>query len=101
LKPEWQKHVLASSGYLELGMFDDAVLALEEIKPRRRPLEVLSSLHGGRRNDRTEQDNYGSVSSLIWSPKHGERLPSPSLWLAASSEPNVDCAPDTRPLPQA
>jgi hypothetical protein len=28
----WQKHVPASSGYLELGMFDDAALALEEIE---------------------------------------------------------------------
>ena len=30
---DWQRHVLASSGYLELGMFDDAALALEEIEP--------------------------------------------------------------------
>ena len=30
---DWQRHVLASTGYLELGMFDDAALALEEIKP--------------------------------------------------------------------
>jgi Flp pilus assembly protein TadD len=33
LKPEWQRHVLASSGYLELGMLDDAALAREEIEP--------------------------------------------------------------------
>ena len=31
LRSDWQRHVLASSGYLELGMLDDAVLALEEI----------------------------------------------------------------------
>jgi len=31
LSGDWQKHILASSGYLELGMFDDAVLALEAI----------------------------------------------------------------------
>ena len=30
---DWQRYVLASSGYLELGMLDDAALALEEIKP--------------------------------------------------------------------
>ena len=30
---DWQRQVLASSGYLELGMLDDAVLALEEIAP--------------------------------------------------------------------
>jgi Flp pilus assembly protein TadD len=33
LKGDWQRHVLASSGYLELGMLDDAALALEEIEP--------------------------------------------------------------------
>jgi Flp pilus assembly protein TadD len=34
LKADWQRHVLASSGYLELGMLDDAALALEEIEPK-------------------------------------------------------------------
>jgi lipopolysaccharide biosynthesis regulator YciM len=34
LKSDWQRHVLACSGYLELGMFDDAALALEEIEPK-------------------------------------------------------------------
>jgi Flp pilus assembly protein TadD len=33
LKSDWQSHVLASSGYLELGMFDDAAMVLEEIAP--------------------------------------------------------------------
>jgi Flp pilus assembly protein TadD len=33
LRTEWQRHVLASSGYLELGMFDDAAMVLEEIAP--------------------------------------------------------------------
>jgi Flp pilus assembly protein TadD len=33
LKADWQRHVLASSGYLELGMLDDAALVLEEIAP--------------------------------------------------------------------
>ena len=32
-KADWQRHVLASSGYLELGMFDEAAQALEEIEP--------------------------------------------------------------------
>jgi len=31
LKAEWQRHVLACSGYVELGMFDAAALVLEEI----------------------------------------------------------------------
>ena len=33
MKANWQKLVLASSGYRELGMFDDAADALEEIDP--------------------------------------------------------------------
>ena len=33
LKTDWQRRVLASSGYLELGMLDDAALVLEEIAP--------------------------------------------------------------------
>jgi hypothetical protein len=28
LKTDWQRHVLASSGYLELAMFDDAAMGL-------------------------------------------------------------------------
>ena len=33
LSCDWQIHVLVSSGYLELRMFDDAALILEEINP--------------------------------------------------------------------
>jgi hypothetical protein len=33
LNSDWQRHVLASSGYLELGMLDNAALVLEEIEP--------------------------------------------------------------------
>jgi hypothetical protein len=33
LKATWQKQVIASNGYRELGMFDDAANALEEIEP--------------------------------------------------------------------
>ena len=33
LSGDWQRHVLASSGYLELGMFDEAAQVLEEIEP--------------------------------------------------------------------
>jgi Flp pilus assembly protein TadD len=44
LKPDWQKRVLASHGYLELGMFDDAALALEEIAPEEKTRsEVLGA----------------------------------------------------------
>ena len=39
----WQQHVTAATGYLELGMFDDAANALEEIKPEDKTrTEVLS-----------------------------------------------------------
>ena len=31
VKSNWQRHVLAASGYSELGMFDEAACALEEI----------------------------------------------------------------------
>jgi len=33
VKTDWQRHVLASSGYLELGMFHEAAQVLEEIAP--------------------------------------------------------------------
>jgi tetratricopeptide (TPR) repeat protein len=33
MKSDWQRHVLASSGYRELGMFDSAAQVLEEIAP--------------------------------------------------------------------
>ena len=33
MKTDWQRHVLASSEYLELGMFDEAAQVLEEIEP--------------------------------------------------------------------
>jgi hypothetical protein len=33
LKASWQKQVLASIGYRDLGMFEDAAHALEEIEP--------------------------------------------------------------------
>jgi Flp pilus assembly protein TadD len=42
LKTDWQRHVLASTGYLELGMLDDAALALEEAEDRTRT-EVLGA----------------------------------------------------------
>jgi hypothetical protein len=35
LKTAWQRHVLAYSGYVELGMFDSAALALERDCARR------------------------------------------------------------------
>ena len=34
MNSDWQRHVLASSGYLELGMLDDAAKVLEEIAPK-------------------------------------------------------------------
>ena len=44
MKSDWQRHVLASSGYLERGMLDSAVLVLEEIAPEdRNRNEVLGA----------------------------------------------------------
>ena len=44
LKTDWQTHVLASSGYLELGMFDEAAMVLEEIAPENKTRnEVLGA----------------------------------------------------------
>ena len=44
---DWQRHVLASSGYLELGRLDDAALALEETEPEDKTrTEVLGARVG-------------------------------------------------------
>jgi hypothetical protein len=40
VKADWQRHVLASSGYLELGMFDEAAQVLEEIQPKKSELLI-------------------------------------------------------------
>ena len=45
MKADWQTHVLASCGYLDLGMFDDATLALEKIEPEDKTrVEVLGAV---------------------------------------------------------
>lgn len=33
---EWQKHITAADGYLDLGLFDEAALELENIPPEHR-----------------------------------------------------------------
>jgi hypothetical protein len=44
LSTDWQRHVLASSGYVELGMLEDAARVLEEIAPEdRHRNEVLGA----------------------------------------------------------
>jgi hypothetical protein len=44
LKADWQRHVLASSGYLELGMLNEAAQVLEEIQPEEKTRdEVLGA----------------------------------------------------------
>jgi hypothetical protein len=51
LKADWQRQVLASSGYPELEMFDDAAFVLEEIEPedktRNEVLGAHVNLYGG------------------------------------------------------
>ena len=47
MKAEWQRHVLACSGYIELGMFDEAAQVLEEIAPEEQTRnEVLGARVG-------------------------------------------------------
>jgi hypothetical protein len=55
LKSDWQKHVLASSGYLELGMFDDAAQVLEEIEPEEKPATK----------------SWAHALSSTWQPRNG------------------------------
>jgi Flp pilus assembly protein TadD len=44
LKSDWQRHVLACSGYLELGIFDSAAQVLEKIAPEdKNRTEVLGA----------------------------------------------------------
>ena len=57
LKSDWQRHVLASSGYLELGMFDDAAMVLEEIAPE----------------DKTRNEVLGARVNLYMAAKKWER----------------------------
>jgi hypothetical protein len=45
LKSDWQRHVLASSGYLELGMFDSAAQVLEEIAPEEKARNEVLGAH--------------------------------------------------------
>ena len=47
MNSDWRRHVLASSGYLELGMFDDAALVLEEIEPEDKIREEVLGAHVG------------------------------------------------------
>jgi hypothetical protein len=59
LKASWQKQVLASSEYRELGMFEDAAHALEEIEPEDKTRnEVLYA----------RVDTYLAVQKWIWPP---------------------------------
>lgn len=65
LKSDWQRHVLASSGYLELGMFDDAAQALEEIAPE----------------DRTRNEVLALAFTSTWQPRNRTwLLRLPAIW---------------------
>jgi hypothetical protein len=68
LKSSWQRHVLASSGYLELGMFDEAALALEEINSV----------------DKTRDEGPGAPApTFTWRPRNGTW---PERWQITSSK---------------
>jgi len=65
LKADWRTHVLASSGYLEVGMFDAAALVLEEIAPE----------------DKTRTRCWAHASTSTWQPGNATwswRLP--AIW---------------------
>ena len=65
LRTDWQRHVLASSGYLELGMFDDAAMVLEEIAPE----------------DKTRNEVLGARVNLYMATKKWDRLQRlPATW---------------------
>ena len=51
LKADWQRHVLASSGYLALGMFYEAALVLEEIGPEDKSRNQVLSAATADRDD--------------------------------------------------
>jgi hypothetical protein len=55
LKADWQTHVLASSGYLELGIFEAAALVLEEITPE----------------DKTRNEILSARVNSMWQPRNG------------------------------
>ena len=61
MNSDWQRHILASSGYLEFGMLDDAALALEEIAPE----------------DKTRNEVLGTALTSTW--RQGSRI-----WLQRS-----------------
>jgi Flp pilus assembly protein TadD len=68
LNSNWQKRVLASSGYLELGMLDDASSALDEIAlPDQTRVEVLGArlaLHIAARKWRLAADLAGHLVKI-------------------------------------
>jgi FMN-dependent dehydrogenase len=74
LSGDWKRHVLASSGYLELGMFDDAALVLEEIAPedknRNEVLGARVNLYMGirRGTDVLKALAYGARAVLVGRP---------------------------------
>ena len=89
MNSDWQRHILASSGYLELGMFDDAALALEEIKPEDKTRsEVLGARVGiylaAKKWDmaaavashlvKTEPENSGWWINLAYSVRRAESV---------------------------
>ena len=80
LNSDWQRHVLASSGYLELGMFDDAALALEEIEPedktREEVLGARVAIYIAARNGTWRQRSQSSRErSSLTIPTGGSPLP--------------------------
>ena len=85
MKTDWQRLVLASSGYLELGMFDDAALApgivfAKVLHGMKRDLIRGANRHNGeiRRYRSTERRTDSSPSSRVSTPKLPQRTNSRS-----------------------
>jgi Flp pilus assembly protein TadD len=65
LKADWQRHVLASSGYLELGMFDDAAMVLEEIAPEDKTRNEVLGARVGIYMAARKWDMFAAVASHL------------------------------------
>ena len=107
LNSDWQRHVLASSGYLELGMLDDAALVLEEIEPEDKTRsEILGARVGiylaAKKWDmaaavashlvKTEHENSGWWINLAYATRRCEGIESAEAILLRARELHHDNA---------
>jgi hypothetical protein len=66
----WQRQVLASRGFLELGMFEDATLALEQMKAEPKdPATWILLAHAVRHAGNVEQMEMVLFKARAWHPR--------------------------------